>query len=58
MIEKSQCECCEEQIFHIQFEPTDVTYNGENFYVHLTEDEAMQLHLCLREEVLGLGAAV
>ena len=57
MIYTTECDCCDALTHHIEFDPDDVTYVGDVFCVHLTEEEAMHLHLCLRERVLGLDNA-
>lgn len=45
-----------ETTHHIEFDSEDVSFNGESFFVHLTDSEATQLYLCLRERLLGLDA--
>lgn len=58
MIDTTKCECCEDLIHHIEFKPQDVTFDGESFVVHLSQDEATHLHLCLRERVLNLDGVL
>lgn len=54
MVDTTVCHCCEEQTHHITFNTMDMTFDGESFTAHLTEDEATALYLCLRERLLGL----
>ena len=58
MIKQTTCDCCDDVTYHLAFSPEDVTFDGEQFHVHLTEDEATYWHLMLREKVLGLEVSV
>ena len=53
MITTSTCECCSEETLHIPFGPEDISYDVESgFVLHLTKEEAHNLMIELREEVL------
>ena len=58
MIETTLCDCCDEVTHHIEFDPNDISFDGEHVHASLTHVEAMQLYLCLRERVLNLDGGL
>ena len=53
-INKSTCDCCDEVTYHIPLPLDAVTFEDQEFVLHLTETELQALHLEIREHALQL----
>lgn len=53
LVERTVCECCSEDTFHIFQDIEDFTHDDEiGFVYHLTRAQAQDLYLQLKEELL------
>ena len=48
-LETTSCDCCEEQTHHLSLPLENITYDGQDLELHITDDELNQLYMLLKE---------
>ena len=52
IINTTTCDCCDEQTHHMTFTNDSITFDGDSFELHLTQDELQDLYLSAKEILL------
>ena len=56
IVSATECECCDEVTYHIEFEIDEMSTHNDKIIAHLTTDEMTSLYFELKEFIIGMRA--